>query len=232
LSKYDELYSKEGSFKETWDGKIATIYKVPKYIQVFIDTFQHKEPMDVLELGAGNGEVSEQIIKQNPKFIKRYVTTDLSKVGVEKLIEKGFESYQVDAQDLARFDDNSFDLVFCIDVMHHVEKPRQMAQEMLRVSKKYIFLIEANGLCVLRKLHELMPSQKAVGEKSYTPWGYLSFFKSNKLKEISIKPFLFMVPFTPAIFIKPMILLSEILEKLPLIKWQGSGVVIKGEVGG
>ena len=49
---YDQLYSTTSNFKEQWDGRIATEYKVPKYIKTFISTFRGKAPMDVLELGA------------------------------------------------------------------------------------------------------------------------------------------------------------------------------------
>jgi ubiquinone/menaquinone biosynthesis C-methylase UbiE len=188
--------------------------------------------MDVLELGAGNGEVSELIRRESPKFIRSYVATELSREGVKKLRQKGFKAFEIDAQDLSRFSDNSFDLVFSIDVMHHVSNPRKMAQEMLRVSRKYVFLIEANGICVLRKFLELTSKKyKEAGENSYAPWRYSSFFTKgrHRTKRFSIRPFLFSVPFTPPWLIKPMIFLSELLEKIPLIRWQGSGVVMIGE---
>jgi hypothetical protein len=38
-----------------------------------------------------------------------------------------------------------------------------------------------------------------------------------------------MVPFTPQILFRPMIFMSELLEKIPLVRWQGSGVVIYAE---
>lgn len=226
---YDQLYSSTTNFKEEWDGKIAVEYKVPKYIKTFLSTFRGKAPMDVLELGAGNGEVSELIRKENPRFIRSYVATELSREGVRKLREKGFKAFEVDAQDLSRFKDNSFDLVFCIDTMHHVSEPQKMAQEMLRVSRKYVFLIEANGICVLRKILEWTSKRyKGAGENSYAPWRYREFFTKGKLsvRRISLRPFLFSVPFTPPVLIKPMIFLSELLEKIPLLRWQGSGVVM------
>lgn len=229
---YDQLYSRSTNFKEEWDGRIAIEYKVPKYLKTFISAFRGKAPMDVLELGAGNGEVSELIRKENPRFIRSYVATELSKEGVKKLRIKGFKAFEMDAQDLSRFPDNSFDLVFCIDVMHHVSDPRKMAQEMLRVSRKYIFLIEANGICGLRKLLEVTSRKyKEAGENSYAPWRYTSFFTTGKYaaKRFSIRPFLFSVPFTPRSLIRPMILMSEFLEKIPLVRWQGSGVVMMGE---
>jgi len=230
---YDSIYSTESNFKEAWDGRIAVVYKVPKYLRIFFRRFKAKPAMDVLELGAGNGEVSELIRKQNPLFIRSYVATELSKEGVKKLRQKGFKAFEVDAQDLSRFKDNSFDLVFCIDTMHHVSDPSKMAQEMLRVSRRYVFLIEANGACVLRKILEHTKKYRMAGENSYTPKKYISFFRKGpygrSLRFITIKPFLFMVPFTPPALFRPMILMSELLEKLPLIKWQGSGVVIYAE---
>lgn len=226
---YEKIYSEEGSFKEKWDGKIATEYKVPKYIRIFWKAYRNEKPMNVLELGAGNGEVSELILAQCSKFIKSYTVTEISKAGVKRLKQKGFKVHQVDAIDLSRFKDNSFDLVFCIDVMHHVNNPRKMALEMLRVTRKHVFLIEANGICLLRKLMEFTSKYRMAGENSYPPWTYNSFFKSSRLKNFSIRPFLFMVPFTPNFLIKVVILMSETLERIPLFKWQGSGVVICAE---
>ena len=149
---------------------------------------------------------------------------------MKRLRDKGFEAYEVDAQDLSRFPDNSFDLVFSIDVMHHVSDPRKMAQEMLRVSRRHVFLIEANGACILRKILEHTAKYKMAGENSYRPRQYISFFRKGRfggaIQTATIKPFLFSVPFTPPILIRPMIAISEIMEKIPLIRWQGSGVAI------
>ncbi|MBW2971246.1 hypothetical protein KY320_03740 [Candidatus Woesearchaeota archaeon] len=120
-------------------------------------------------------------------------------------------------------------MVFAIDVMHHVSNPRKMAREMMRVSSKYIFLIEANGICIIRKVMERISKKyQAAGENSYKPWDYKSFFKGAN--NFSIRPFLFMIPFTPKRLMKPVIWLSETMEKIPLLRWQGSGVVMCGEV--
>ncbi|MBS1266142.1 MAG: hypothetical protein MAG795_00107 [Candidatus Woesearchaeota archaeon] len=125
------------------------------------------------------------------------------------------------------FENDSFDLAFAVDVMHHVTDPKKMAQEMVRVSKKYVFLIEANGVCVLRRILEKVSQKyKNAGENSYLPWKYKSFFKPIT---VSVKPFLFAVPFTPGFLIKPMGIMSDILENIPLVRWQGSGVIIFGE---
>jgi ubiquinone/menaquinone biosynthesis C-methylase UbiE len=43
-----------------------------------------------------------------------------------------------------RFPDNSFDVVTCVDVIEHVEDFNRLIQEMLRVSKKGVFLSTPN----------------------------------------------------------------------------------------
>lgn len=42
------------------------------------------------------------------------------------------------------FKNNSFDLVFCSNLLHHVEDPTIVVKEMKRVSKKFVVLSEPN----------------------------------------------------------------------------------------
>lgn len=214
--------------RESYEGEISIIYKVPKYVKLLVDEYSDKGKLDVLELGAADGEISQQL--QDKCFIGKYVVSELDKRNVKVLKKNGFDAHKVDATDLSKFGDASFDLVFCFDVMHHVNDPKKMAQEMMRVSRKHVFLIESNGLCLLRKLLELTTDYKKRGEKSYSPWRYRSFFKCSYVKKFRIKPILFIVPFTPKFLIKPMAIISDLLEHVPLIRWQGSGVVIYGEI--
>jgi|TARA_B100001971_G_C18251994_1_gene579010 SAM-dependent methyltransferase len=225
ISSYDKLYQKD-NFRLSWEGEISLKYKIPKYVSLFLNQFKNLENLEILELGAGDGSITELIMKQL-KY-KRYIATEISEEGVKKLKNKNIDASMMDAMDL-KFKDNSFDIVCSFDTMHHVDNPVKMAREMLRVTRKYFFLIEANGICILRKVYERLPKYKETGERSYTPKKYMNFFKSKQLKKISIKPFLYMVPFTPSPLIKLMIKLSETLEQVPILRWQGSSVLIYGE---
>lgn len=49
----------------------------------------------------------------------------------------------MDANDL-KFEDGLFDVVFCHALLHHVENIDKVIQEMKRVSKKYIIILEPN----------------------------------------------------------------------------------------
>lgn len=50
---------------------------------------------------------------------------------------------QMDATQL-KFEDDSFDLVFCSQLLHHINNPMDVIREMRRVSKKYVVIIEPN----------------------------------------------------------------------------------------
>ena len=223
---YDNLFSEDISFREKWEGKIGINYRVPKEVSYLINFLKNKnlKNLSILELGAGDGLSTNMIIKSlNPK---KYIATELSAEGVKKLKRKGIKAIQMDATSLD-FKDNSFDVVCCFNTMHHVNNPRKMAQEMLRVTRKYFLLCEANGLSLPRKLLELTPRNRRANENSYLPSTYKSFFENKKW--IKIKPFCFAFAFTPIPLIKIAVFLSELFEKIPIFRWQGSSLLIYGE---
>lgn len=224
VKNYDKLYQ-EDNFHRIWEGEISLRYKVPKYASLFADYFRDQNPT-ILELGAGEGYLTKLIMGKLE--YKKYVATEISDEGVKRLKEKDIEALQMNAEKLD-FADDSFDIVCCFDAMHHVYNPRKMAAEMIRVAKKNVFLIEANGLCLIRKLLEKTRRYKMVHELSYTPKQYASFFTHPEIKNICIKPFLAVFPFTPPIMTKPAMWISEIMERLPLLKWQCSSVLISAE---
>jgi len=228
-SHYDEIFkeidSKKLPLRYFCEGEIGLKYKLPKYINYFLKEYSKYKDLTILELGAGDAYGSK-IIRKILKP-KRYVVSEINEREVENFKQDSFEAYVVDATDLSRFEDGSFDLVFCFDVMHHVDDPRKMAREMLRVTKKHFFLIEANGICLVRKFLELTPSNRKRGEKSYLPSTYKSFF--SPIKKIKTKPFSFAFSATPHFLIKPTIAFSEFIERVPFFRWQCSSLLICGK---
>ena len=128
--------------KEFWEDKkrsrrrypnhpVVEAFVIPKinFISKNINLFKKTSLLDV---GCGNGfftyhfnklcdvvglDFSEQMLKINPHL---------------NLI-KG------DAENLP-FNNNSFDIVFCSNLLHHLKNPEIAINEMKRVSKKYIIL--------------------------------------------------------------------------------------------
>jgi SAM-dependent methyltransferase len=231
MQSYEALYAAEKSQRFQNEGWIGLEYRLPKYLSYFFGLYGHLRNLSILELGAGNGEMHD-LIMNDPRatgMISRYVASEYSSAGIDCITKKGIEGRQADACNLP-FDDNSFDVVVAFDVMHHVHAPDSMAKEMVRVSRKYFFLCEANGISVLRKLNEMRPSLKAYGENSYTPWKYRSFFPSERISRIQLKPFYcFVVPKCPRPLIPLNRVVSEVCERVPLINWQGFNVLIHGD---
>lgn len=227
-SQWHALFSQQLSERDARLGKKARNFIVHKYYSLFRENILKQNKLTILELGAGDGEITRQILAQGRDQINKYIATELTKSGVSALTRIGVNAQQMDAQKLL-FKDKSFDVVCAFDVMHHVPDPVKMAHEMTRVTKKYVFLIEANGLSIARKLLEKTAWYRSLGENSYFPWQYLSFFPRGQFKSLTIRPFLFVPPAVPDFLAFTIPLISETLERIPLLNWQCSGVVIVGE---
>jgi len=72
-----------------------------------------------LEIGGGTGNLKE--------YLPSVITTDI--------VPSPWLDYVCDAQNLP-FDDNSFDNIVAIDVLHHIERPVKFFKEASRVLKK------------------------------------------------------------------------------------------------
>jgi SAM-dependent methyltransferase len=95
------------------------------------------KPTDtVLDLGAGAGEINTHALKGR---VRRLVGVDVDpRVATNPLLDAGIRA------DIARlpFRDSSFDVVFSIYVMEHVERPGDLVLEIARV-------LRPGGVCLL-----------------------------------------------------------------------------------
>ena len=228
-----QFFSSHSNWKRIWNeglserekrlGAIAKRYVLPKYYKLFDRFFKEKGTISILEVGAGRGEMTNFIISQRPSYIVDYMTIELTWEGCSQIQTLGIQCEQMDAMALG-FQDATFDALCSFDVMHHVPDPGKMAREMLRVASKYIFLIESNGLALGRKLLEKTKSYRSLGENSCFPWQYRSFFSSPSSQQFEIHPFLFTIPGLPDFTWRWVAGFSELMEKIPLFRWQCSGV--------
>lgn len=222
-NSYKELFKADQSSRFFNEGYSGLHYRLPKYGHLFNEKFKSFSNLTVLELGSGIGEMHETI-KRYSENIKTYTLSEYQKEAVDNLLSKNYNALHLDACNI-ELPDNSVDIVCAFDVMHHVPFPDQMAKEMLRVSKRWVYLCEANGLSVIRKIGELSESAKSFGEKSYLPSKYSSFFGGEV--KVHVKPFYFFVP--PKLSPKQLPffkLISEIGEKIPVLKWQSQSLEI------
>lgn len=97
-----------------------------------------KEETTLLDIGCGNGFFSYYFDKICDTTAVDYSETMINLNPVAK-------KYVMSAEDL-KFSNDSFDIVFCNSLLHHVENINEVIDEMKRVSKKYIIISEPNAL--------------------------------------------------------------------------------------
>jgi len=224
---WSNIHSPETSWRKKITGEISDAFIVPRYVKLFYSHFGGDKNASFFEVGSGNGDMSKAILIANSGQIGRYVVSEYFLEGVSWLNKIGLNAIQADAQNLP-LQDGSFDVSVEFDVMHHVENPRAMAREMMRVASGRCLLTESNGLSIFRKLMELTPGHRAAGEKSFTPKKWRSFFEGHSgyyLTRFEIFPFLF--PFkVPRIFLPALVWWNRVIEQIPILRWQCSSVAI------
>jgi SAM-dependent methyltransferase len=224
---WEHIHTEEASWRKQLIGDISDAFVIPRYVRLFYDTFGQKKDQDFFEVGSGNGDMSRAILRANRGQIRRYVVSEYFVEGVTWLRSQGLEAVQADAQQLP-CQTAEFDAVIDFDVMHHVESPRDMARELMRVGRGRTLLVESNARSIPRRLLEFTPGHRAAGERSYTPRQYRSFFENHRgfrVTGFQIYPFLF--PFKcPKWFLPLLVWFNERVERIPFFRWQCSSVAI------
>ena len=88
--------------------------------------------LSVLDVGAGTGEMAQSIQSFKP---------ELSFTGVDVCIRpKTFIPVVKYDGNILPFDDNSFDMVIIVDVLHHCKDPVSVLKECARVSKQHVII--------------------------------------------------------------------------------------------
>ena len=97
-------------------------------------------PKTMLEVGAGNGFFSHT-------FATAFDLTclDFSQNMLDRNPLPADRKVQGDAEHLP-FDDDSFDIVFCGNLLHHLEDPIIAVREMARVARSFVVLVEPNAM--------------------------------------------------------------------------------------
>lgn len=162
------------------DRRPPTHPVIRQYVTSKIDRIRKVVPIEkntkLLDVGCGNG------------FFSYYMNPLCDTVGVdfsEKMLVRNPIEKKVlmDANHLC-FEDMAFDVVMSHMLLHHVEDMDKVLQEMRRVSRKYVIILEPNRNNPLMYLYSaLVPEERKGMDYSL---GYLKKqLEKNKLKVIS-----------------------------------------------
>ncbi len=157
------------------DHPVVRQYVVPKIEQIRRVISLEKKTR-LLDVGCGNG------------FFSYYFDQICDTVGVDfsqKMLVKNplRQKLLMDAGQLS-FQDFAFDVVFCHALLHHVDNLDQVLQEMRRVSRKYVVILEPNRNNPLMFLFSaIVPEERKALAFSM---GYLrEKLERNKLKVVA-----------------------------------------------
>ena len=126
-----------------------------------------KEVISVLDVGAGTGEMACAIKQYRPELI-------ISGVDVYIRPKTFIPVTQYDGNTLP-FEDNAFDVVIIIDVLHHCDNPVAVLKECVRVSKHFVIIKDhvSDGFFA----EKLLKFMDWVGNRAHgviLPYNYLS----------------------------------------------------------
>lgn len=126
-ANYDDYYEKQSDWR--WIGS----YDKVKNILDLCDKVAHDK---IIEIGVGEGSVLKRLSEMN--FGKELYGLEVSKSGVEATRQKDISNLvKVDVYDgyNMSYGDDEFDLAILSHVVEHVEYPRLLLNEAIRVAK-------------------------------------------------------------------------------------------------
>ena len=131
-------YWEQHKNKRTFDHSIVNLFSQQRidYLKQYLDVTKIKSAFDY---GCGDGFSCYYM----NKFIPHIEGGDVSEFMLRNNpLSKKF-LHVLDGEHLP-FSDNSFDMVYCWEVLHHVENPDIVMREMARVASNYVVVFEPN----------------------------------------------------------------------------------------
>lgn len=200
-------------------GKARADRRASYFIQVGDITGGKK----VLEIGCGTGEFTKRIAQTGADITAVDISPDLLEIARETTpnVNVRFHVQNVEKLD---FEDGSFDVVIGSSILHHLNlKPA--LKEVYRVLKIRggVVFTEPNminpqiwmerNIPFIRKLTNNSPDETA-----FIRWGLKKGLINVGFKNVSIRPFDFLHPFTPSMLIPFISNIGNLVEKIPFIK--------------
>lgn len=142
-----------------------------------------KPALKLLDVGCGKGEL-----------LRSFAGGGIELHGCDWLPElpdaRGitYRSVDLNRNGLAGYDDHSFDVVVCSDVIEHLESPAMLLREMSRVLRPdgTVIVSFPNSWNLLERLRFLFKAsfRRFKSERKSGPWGHISFFTAEVLESL------------------------------------------------
>jgi SAM-dependent methyltransferase len=126
-----EFYENRGIYGIAPDQVQNRAYvSVQNRLRKSLDLIVKQHPKKVLDIGCGDGFFSQRIEEATGAYVSGL---DISLEAIDIAREKGIDARQCDLNEGICFDAESFDLVFCGEVIEHVFDPDLLLDEIWRI---------------------------------------------------------------------------------------------------
>jgi len=188
----------------------------------------------VLEIGCGIGNFTKDISTTGADITAIDISPELIRKA-ENLNPQTNVTYNVKNAYDSEFPENHFDFVIGSSVLHHLEI-NDALNEFYRVLKKggVIKFTEPNMLNPQIFIERNVPFMRKLFNNSPDETAFIRFLLQKKLKKagfcsVKIYPFDFLHPATPKLFIKCLIKMGKILERVPIFKEFAGSLYIEAQ---
>ncbi len=200
-----------------WSGRVGAL-RWERRMSMLLGEL--KPGQKVLEIGCGTGLMTVEAVKTKARIFPLDVSYDLLELAKKKKGTRKAAFCCTNAYELG-FRDKSFDAIIGMSVLHHLDIDRAL-KEFSRVLKDggKILFSEPNMLnphifaerTLFREYFHNSPDETA----------FVRFFLKRKMKQhgfkdVSIQPFDFLYPKTPAALASTMNTLLRVVEKIPVL---------------
>ncbi len=120
------------ALREFYDAQYQEGSELPRTSKLFtLACVPDRGRLSVLDVGCGTGENSKAILTRGHAVYG----IDISATAIAAYRQRGFDGRVMDVENGLDFADDTFDLVFCSEVIEHLTAPEVLARESLRVLK-------------------------------------------------------------------------------------------------
>lgn len=188
----------------------------------------------ILEIGCGTGALTQYLARTNASVIatdfdERFLGVAQNKINFPNVF------FQIaDAEILKNFSSDSFDVVCGVSILHHlnIDLALKNIQRVLKPGGAMAFsepnmlnpqiAIQKNTLFIKKWFGD------SPDETAFFKWRMKKTLTENHFRDILVEPFDFLHPVFPDFLFSPVVLLADMLEKIPFMKEIAGSLFIFG----
>lgn len=238
----EELHGKflaSGDSSSIWGwGTPAGQARMRRRVQWMVNTLQMKEGKKILELGCGTGIFSRELAKSAAKITAVDISPDLLQRARSECGAKNIQFVQGNLEEPDFLEDNSFDAICGISVLHHLDVAKALPalRKKLKPTGAFAFS-EPNLSNPINKYYVFVPDAEKRRQRGVSPNEMA--FKKNELSAYFVNSGFnvtslmyrdFLHPAIPQFFIPIFDVLGRVTENIPYLQRISGSLWISGHV--